>query len=104
MQDGFVYTVVKYVVCKDLSTTIVIDPIPNMLQASFTGSTDPQILKRMDELTMELMATNEHLQKATAARGMAEIELAAAKEEASKTSALDKELGNVRVELVVANK
>lgn len=53
---------------------------------------------------MELMATNEHLQKATAARGMAEIELAAAKEEASKTSALDKELGNVRVELVVANK
>jgi hypothetical protein len=90
-------------VCKDQFTTNVIDPIPNLLQASFTGSTDPQILKRMDELTMELMATNEHLEKATAARGIAEKELAAAKEEASKTSTLDKELGSVRAELVVAN-
>lgn len=57
---------------------------------------DPAV---MDELTMELMATNEHLEKATAARMKAEVELAAAREEAEEASVLRAALDNVRAEL-----
>jgi hypothetical protein len=51
----------------------------------------------MDELTMELMATNEHLEKATAARMKAEMELAFVKEEAEDANALRAEVDSIRV-------
>jgi hypothetical protein len=54
----------------------------------------------MDELTMELMATNEHLEKATAARMKAEMELAFVK--AEDANALRAEVESIRAELKVA--